>query len=108
MDDSPRPVRHYAPDLTAPGKPQRVGAPRPGHGTVYVRREGGTPRYPEITWAASWIDEYDRPNENGEVYGAEEYEGAGTRADVLSWARSRPAASRLIGENGWKPLPDND
>ncbi len=106
MNGRPLP-RHYAPELTTPGEPQLLGKPRPGHGTVYVRTRGGTPRYPDVSWEASWVDDFGQPNERGEIAGVEDFEG--TQAEVLAWARNQPAAHRLVpGKNGWIPLPDND
>lgn len=110
MENERRPIaRHYtsAPLDHFVNEPQRHGSPRPGHGTVYVKAEGGAPPYPAITYAASWIDQYDRPNERDESFGAEDFDG--TRAEVLAWARSRPAAQHLLaGEHEWEPLPDDD
>jgi len=106
MTGRPR-ARDYAPELTTIGAPQRFGVPRPGRGIVYVRTDGGTPRYPDVTWVASWIDEFEQPNPDGEIAGIEDFHG--TRDEVLAWARSRPAAQRLIPSgDGWIPLPDND
>ncbi|MEV0271143.1 hypothetical protein AB0H43_20375 [Hamadaea sp. NPDC050747] len=106
MSSSP-PRRDYAPELTNPGVPQRLGRPRPGHGTVYFHTEGGTPRYPDITYVAEWVDDYGQPNADGEVAGVVRFDG--TRQQVLDWARAQPAAERLIpGGDGWIALPADD
>lgn len=106
MPSSP-PRRDYAPELTNPGEPQRLGTPRPGHGTVYIHTEGGTPRRPAITYVAEWVDDYGQPNEDGQIAGAARFDG--TRQQVLDWARSQPAAQRLIPSGDtWLPLPTND
>lgn len=99
--------RLYDPDLVNAAPAQRLGMPRPGHGTVYIHTEGGTPRYPDITYAAEWIDDYGLPNANGEVAGLSRFDA--TRQQVLDWARMQPAAERLIPRgDGWIPLPTDD
>ncbi|ASW55093.1 hypothetical protein CIK06_14240 [Plantactinospora sp. KBS50] len=56
---------------------------------------------------ASWIDDYGQSGDRDEVAGIENFEG--TRAEVLAWARTRPAARSVIpGGTGWMPLPDDD
>jgi hypothetical protein len=86
------------------------GRPRPGHGTIFVL-PGSSPGRPARTdgWAARWVDEYEEPGEHGEAVGTETFEG--TRAEVLAWARAKPAQTRLMpveAEQGWTPLPDAD
>jgi hypothetical protein len=81
--------RRYAPgraaDESRPGT--RIGRPRPGHGTVYVRR------LTDAIWWGSWQDDFPVPDAEGRVAGVADIEGS--KEDVLRWARSRPAARFL-------------
>lgn len=69
-----------------------------------------TLRLPEdALWSAQWIDEFPEPDEHGEMAGIENFEGS--RAEVLAWARSRPARVRMMPVEAdpiWVPLPDDD
>lgn len=86
------------------------GKPRPGFGIVYVMPGSPSPRLPEdLLWSAEWIDEFTEPDEHGEMAGIETFSGG--RAEVLAWARSRPAQERMIpieADPIWVPLPDDD
>jgi hypothetical protein len=98
---------YLPPDAPPPGPPQRLGTPRPGHGTIYVSlRDTGVPE-PEIVWAAVWEDRFESAGPNGEAAGIEEIEG--TREDVLAWVRQQPAAAfLLLKETGPISLPERD
>jgi hypothetical protein len=90
--------------------PVPEGRPRPGHGTVFVL-PGSPPGQPARAdaWEARWIDEYDEPGVHGQLAGTESFEG--TRAEVLAWARARPARVRVMPvevDPYWVPLPDDD
>ncbi len=108
MSDTPKMPRYYAPELTRTGMPQPIGKPRPGMGTVYVTVLGTDGRKaPSLIWEATWIDEFEEPNEHQEAAGVERFEG--DRAEVLAWVRAQPAAQRLMPDGqGWVPLPDRD
>ncbi|MGC4744675.1 hypothetical protein ACLQ28_03265 [Micromonospora sp. DT201] len=82
---------------------QETPTPRPGHGTIYIYKSRDMQR--QIVWSAKWVDELP----DGQMAGVESIEGS--RDDVLRWARSRPAAERVIPseqEPYWTPAPDND
>jgi hypothetical protein len=67
--------------------------PRPGHGTVFVMRMRAS------EWTASWHDA--EVNALSEIWGFE--------AEVLAWARTRPAAEKLVfdwNRETYIPLPD--
>jgi hypothetical protein len=89
---------------------QPKGKPRPGFGAVYVIPGSQSPQFPdEAPWSAQWIDEFDEPDENGELAGIENFEGS--RNEVLAWARSQPARTRLMPTEAdpvWVPLPEDD
>lgn len=108
MAEPRRVQRYWAPELTEAAPEQRIGTPRPGHGTIYVYLSGSGERVRRTVWTATWEDPFDPPGENGTVAGIETREG--TREEILSWVRSQPAAARLLAhpEEGWVPLPDND
>lgn len=77
---------------------QVFGAPRPGHGTVYVRPLA------DGTWLASWQDDFP-PSDEGPRAGLADY--TGPEGDVIAWARVQPAERHLIfsGEaNDYVPL----
>ncbi|MEV0611114.1 hypothetical protein AB0I61_32685 [Polymorphospora rubra] len=83
--------------------PSEARAPRPGHGTVYVCL--GKDAQGRLVWEATWDDE---PGDGGPP-GSQRFDG--DRAAVLAWARSRPAAARLIAtpeRAHWRPLPISD
>ncbi|SCL19048.1 hypothetical protein GA0074694_2554 [Micromonospora inyonensis] len=105
----PRKVqRHWNTELTEAAPEQRIGTPRPGHGTIYVHLSGAGERERHTVWAATWEDPFDQPGENGEVAGIATREGS--REEVLAWVRSQPAVTLLLAhpDEGWIPLPAND
>lgn len=96
------------PEEPAPGVvwAQPAGTPRPGFGIVYVLPPRSTA---DTSWTAQWVDEFAEPDEHGELAGIEIFDGS--RAEVLAWARSRPAQRRLMpveADPTWVPLPDDD
>ncbi|MEV0734284.1 hypothetical protein [Polymorphospora sp. NPDC050346] len=106
MNESRRAQAFYLPEPDRDGSiapPSEPRAPRPGHGTVYVCLGMDTRRNP--VWEATWDDD---PGD-GDPPGSHHVDG--DRATVLAWARSRPAAARLIATPAspqWRPLPERD
>ena len=86
-------MRYYLPEGTPPATPAAPPpAPRPGHGTVWINT------VEPDRWVASWQD--------GD--GLEDFDG-GTREQAIAWARSRPAAGRVIwsrAADDYVPLDD--
>jgi hypothetical protein len=73
------PYRDYLPDDDKPPLPPDWDQPpRPGHGAVHVLLDQDTGE-----WEATW---YDRRYT----------ETSGTKDDVLTWARSQPAAKHVL------------
>lgn len=90
----------YIRDATGyePSHTQQLGEPRSGHGTIFIVPKG------DGTWWGSWQDPYPEPV-NGASAGVEEYHGE--RAEVVQWAKLRPARRRLIFSpegNDYMPL----
>ncbi|TWH69515.1 hypothetical protein JD77_04525 [Micromonospora olivasterospora] len=105
MAESRNVQRRWAPELTEAAPEQRIGTPRPGHGTIYVYLSGTGERVRRTVWTATWEDPFDPPGEDGEVAGIETREG--TRQEILSWVRSQPAATLLLADpdKGGHPYP---
>lgn len=109
MSDTFDVPRRYAPKakLSTDNPPQRVGRPRPGHGTVYFNLVGD--RDGVRAWSGTWIDRYPAPDADGVEVGVQEFEGE--RAETLAWVRSRDAAQRLAYSDHaqqFVPLPHSD
>ena len=75
-------VRRYLPEGTpAPQPAAQAGAPRPGHGTVFVNDID----LADNVWAASWQDGPRVADFDGRSY-----------EEALTWARAQPAARHVI------------
>ncbi|MFI7216898.1 hypothetical protein [Micromonospora maritima] len=108
MGEPRRVQRHWNPELTEAAPEQRIGVPRPGHGTIYVSLSGAGERERHTVWSATWVDPFDEAGDNAEAVGIATREGS--REEVLSWVRSQPAATLLLADPDevWVPLPAND
>jgi hypothetical protein len=90
--------------------PIGTGAPRPGHGTVYLMQTWSADDPRTLLWEATWVDPWDdEPGPNGENAGVASIQGS--RDDVLAWVRAQPAASFVMAAEGTKdfvPIPERD